>query len=773
MRAGKTRKILAIALALGATSFGLVAASTPAAAPAAPSCPTGYMCQAMPSPSTGVVQIGPVTALDPPGAGTESVFIKLYDFPPGDPDVEVYLCANPGGGTTLTTPPVCATGQGNVDNNGFDAAVNLPIYPVSTPPSASAPPGTSAYSEPIPEVQANSGSAGIPGYIPPSGESDQSFFCDANDPCSIDITDSSINDSRTPSSANSVVTPLQYAPSSDGCPQSTFINTESEFGIDLLMPVLSRLACVAGASPAVALNTATDGVHALTDLANPQSGIQIAFTDDPEAPDQQAIITKNHFALIPIGLTANAIAFLSQLHSPTDGRSFPQSGLDLTPTMVAGLITDDPLWPGASGTDNSAPCVGASQYEKGCMSLAPCYGTGEKTDTCSLYLQLNFVDGYLQFGQNTAVDRSDPSGSTDQLFSWLCTAPTVPINLGGTTKPTETETAAQVIVASLNAQDTQPTLKSCPITDTFPYFKGISNVITAAQPNQQALKVFNGVYGANANTNAANAGFAPMNWATSYYYGMSVASLQNAAGSFVSPSAASLDAAVNDATTNPDGSLTFHNLASDPAAYPMASMFYAAVPTTPVPGGTATSEKLMLNQLLALTGGADTSDLPTGFVPLPAALYTEARADIVKDIVAAPATSTGGGGSSSSSSGGSTSGSGSSNSGGSSSAGSGSTTALPTYNFNSGSAVVLPIVAARGTLAVQAATSAKPVHPSGPLLGPALPGFTLLASRQQLLFPGSQMVALVTTAVGALLLMAVLLRRRVRGKASLAAASEE
>jgi hypothetical protein len=764
----RARKYLAIALALCAASFGMVLASAPAAAPAAPTCPAGYMCQQMPSPSTGVVEIGPVTALDPPGAGTESVYIKLSDFAPGDPDVEVYLCANPGGGTTVTATPLCATGQGNVDNNGFDAAVNLPIYPVSTPPSASAPPGTSSYSEPIPEVQSGSGSSGIPAYNPPSVSSTQSFFCDANDPCSIDIVDSSINDSQVPSAANTVVTPLQYAPSSNGCPQSTFINTESEFGIDLLMPVLSRLACVAGASPAVALNTATDGLHALTDLANSQSGISVAFTDDPESPDQQAIISKNHFALIPIGLTANVIAFLAQLHSPADGRSFPQSALDLTPAMVAGLITDDPLWPGASGTDNAAACIGASQYEAGCMSLAPCYGTGQKTDTCSLYLQLNFVDGYLQFGQNTAVDRSDPSGSTDQLFTWLCNAPNVPINLGGTTEPTETSTAAQVLVSSLNAQDTQPPLTSCPITDTFPFFKGISNVITAAQPNQQALKVFNGVYGANANTNAANAGFAPMNWATSYYYGMSVASLQNAAGSFVSPSAASLDAAASDATTNPDGSLTFHNEASDPAAYPMASMFYAAVPTTPVPGGTATSLKLMLDQLLSLTGGADTSDLPTGFVPLPSGLYTEAHADIAKDIVAEPAPPNSGGGSSG--------GSGSSKSSASSSAGSQSTvnTVLPTYSFSPGASVVLPLFAARGPFPVAAtAAAASGDHHDGPLLGPALPGFTLLASRQQLLFPGSQMVAMATTAFGVLLLMAALLRRRVRGKPPLAAASIE
>ena len=36
----------------------------------------------------------------------------------------------------------------------------------------------------------------------------------------------------------------------------------------------------------------------------------------------------------------------------------------------------------------------------------------------------------------------------------------------------------------------------------------------------------------------------------------------------------------------------------------------------------------MLTQILNLTGGADTSDLPAGFVPLPSSLYQEAQADI-------------------------------------------------------------------------------------------------------------------------------------------------
>ena len=86
----------------------------------------------------------------------------------------------------------------------------------------------------------------------------------------------------------------------------------------------------------------------------------------------------------------------------------------------------------------------------------------------------------------------------------------------------------------------------------------------------------------NTISDASRAGFAPMNWAESLYYGLNAAQLENAAGDFVAPTAASIDAAVSDATANPDGSLAFSYTKADAAAYPMPSVVYAAVPTTPM-----------------------------------------------------------------------------------------------------------------------------------------------------------------------------------------------
>jgi hypothetical protein len=60
-----------------------------------------------------------------------------------------------------------------------------------------------------------------------------------------------------------------------------------------------------------------------------------------------------------------------------------------------------------------------------------------------------------------------------------------------------------------------------------------------------------------------------------------VAALQNAAGNFVTPTAISLDAALSVATTNPDGSLTPDYSSTNPDAYPMPDVIYAAVSTDP------------------------------------------------------------------------------------------------------------------------------------------------------------------------------------------------
>ena len=56
------------------------------------------------------------------------------------------------------------------------------------------------------------------------------------------------------------------------------------------------------------------------------------------------------------------------------------------------------------------------------------------------------------------------------------------------------------------------------------------------------------------------AGFGAMDWSEASYYGLNAANLQNADQQFVSPSQSSIDAALGDATTLPDGVISYLSL---------------------------------------------------------------------------------------------------------------------------------------------------------------------------------------------------------------------
>jgi hypothetical protein len=120
------------------------------------------------------------------------------------------------------------------------------------------------------------------------------------------------------------------------------------------------------------------------------------------------------------------------------------------------------------------------------------------------------------------------------------------------------------------------------------------------------------------------------------FYGLYPAELQNGAGQFVLPSQASVDAALNDASTNPDGTInpSFTNT-SDASAYPLPMVTYALVSTSPQPPGQGSELRGLLTNLVnySHTSGAGTTNpLPPGYYPLPDNMYQQALADITKDV---------------------------------------------------------------------------------------------------------------------------------------------
>jgi hypothetical protein len=132
--------------------------------------------------------------------------------------------------------------------------------------------------------------------------------------------------------------------------------------------------------------------------------------------------------------------------------------------------------------------------------------------------------------------------------------------------------------------------------------------------------------------------FSAMDSSQADFFGLLPASLENAAGQFVSPNQTSIDAALSVATANPDGTVVpdFRNK-NESAAYPMPMVTYALVSTAPQP--TAAQAQQLTDLLTNLVdysyaGGVGYSvPLPAGYVPLTDTLYKDAIADIAADIV--------------------------------------------------------------------------------------------------------------------------------------------
>ena len=544
----------------------------------APACPALYVCTTIPSSAGstgGVVQAGPTQNL----GDTQWVYVNLYQFTPGT-SVEVAYCTD--------TEPLTA-GSPLCVSSGYVLSAN-PAPEYSTQILSD---GTQALSFQVLDI--DSSNDPFRGQEPGNANVTGTFYCNSTSPCSLDVIDSGVNGlgEKTASPDNTAVFPIGFAQPFSGCGgTSASVTTESEYGIEFLLPVASAAAC-AGPDPTLAFNTAQDGLGAVQSLAD--GSAQVAFTDNPESQQQQQVLTGGNYKLIPVALSANVVGFKAEQGS--GGVLYPVSTYDLTPTMAAGLLT------GIYETPQSADEVQCSQ-SLGCPSFggtvctkragvttctpAPCpyHPSDQKKNqvgACSLYAELNF-DNFVISQQNESFVRSDDAGSIGLAFEWLCHAPVVPVTVdipeaSGTpyvATYSDNMTAAQLIQDGFGTPSAP--LKSCPNVDQYPPEPLGSTVVYTGyeDPNEQDLKMLSyvepGLQGGN-----PTAAFASMNWSEALYYGLQIASLENGGGAFVTPSPTTLDAAVNDASTNPDGTLALNYSASDPNAYPMTSVIYAAV----------------------------------------------------------------------------------------------------------------------------------------------------------------------------------------------------
>ena len=249
----------------------------------APPCPTGWSCLPMPCPTPshcGIVEAGPTSNLGP----GQWVYLKLYGFTPGQ-SVHYFYCQDSG---TATPSPVCA----------YDTAQ----MPYPTPIVQSGSDGTSQFAFQTVLADSSGGPSSALHGVNELTNATQSFWCDTtgSNNCSIDVVDPALTGATTPvpQASDTLVLPISFSPPTGICSSATQVQSEGEFGADILLSATDPLTCAKnGATATIPFNTSLDGLAGLNALK--AGSIQMAFTDDPQAASQQAIIKDQGFLLIP------------------------------------------------------------------------------------------------------------------------------------------------------------------------------------------------------------------------------------------------------------------------------------------------------------------------------------------------------------------------------------------------------------------------------------------------------------------------------------------
>jgi hypothetical protein len=693
---------------LQASATGANLSTAQLGAAGAPPCPVGWTCQAMPCHSganCGVVEAGPTSDLGP----NQWVYLNFYGLP--NPEaVVLYYCQDLG---SLATSPLCSH-------------VSTQTQPQPVVSVVSQPDGRSSISYQAAEVDALGGPCtGIPGQVPDGtqtpSECDAShptipeFFCDTSgsNNCAIDLTvpGASSPPSRTPNAQNTLVIPVSFSSSTGACASAHQVLSESEFGFGQLLKVTDQTACQQS-DAWIPFNTEIDGLSALQALD--QGTIQMAFTDDPQALSQQAIIKKDNLLVIPVAFSANVIGDHAEMQSPI----VPQTGLKLTANLAAGIL----------GGLYSAP----SNSE-----VSDC-GQGGSTFACEVMDTLNALSGYRGAQGYSSYLRSDASGTTDQLLAWICGMKPEIATLSALTL-SESQAPEDVLINALFYAGGAPT--GCLNTDQLPPF--ISQLGSASEystPSQQALKLAQTIVPPGS-ASSPTAGFAPMNWAESSYFGLDPVLLQNAAGQFVAPTSTSVMSGLADGSwSHAIWTPSFTN-SSDSAAYPMPTVFYAVVPRSSISASDKQGIQSSLNSILAITSSSN-AVLPQGLLPLSSEVATTAKDEVANGVGNASYVVPSIGQTASTS--GSTS-------------GSGSGSDYSNFSFGSGFSFSSGALASGSNSSTTTASAGKVVIPSSsPTYGP----ITLTASESRLLLPGTISLGGLLALVGVAMMASSGLARR-------------
>ena len=592
----------------------------------------------------------------------EYLFIKARNFDPTG-SMRVAICAT----DSSATDPSCLNGVW--ENNDW-----TPIHvPVTADPTSQ---NLTEVAYPAFVDPANQGNTPIPAHdIVNTEGSVKGFYCDAADPCSMVVTEepgqgNNVGNGPLVSASNSAVVPLSFSNSSAGCPSSApSLNTDSSFSLEHFIPAAIDATC-SGTAGVVAQNTTTNNQEVISDFA--AGGADLAFTDDPSDPSALAELQGKGYSLIPIAVSGTAVSFLAG--DSKGGLSFPIANYNLTPNMVAGLITSLYQSPkGSTEIVDGKPKIELSDNlipPLVCADLTGCQVKKPKGQTIVNELNYNAFDllnpvssGVIAPTSFGSFMSNVSSGSSYQVTDWLCNAPNTPysvsVNEVGQSSPvsvpvTDPNVASSTLTTAPIGSSIWPppqggawVFPTCQGYSTFPALSATANNYSeGSSPAFQAKSMRSWAYGGTSlpqppNPQSPLAAFGVMDSSEASFYGLSTANMQNAAGKFVAPDPASLEAAADDLTpcasgdlTCPAGTYAVNYDNTDPSAYPMPDITYAVVPTAAQPYSTATAMKDLLTNLVTYS---HTAALPAGYAPLPTGMYHTALSEISNDVASLPA----------------------------------------------------------------------------------------------------------------------------------------
>ncbi len=253
------------------------------------------------------------------------------------------------------------------------------------------------------------------------------FYCSTSgNPCALEVVEGTVG--TTPAATNTAIIPVTFRPSTPaGCnPLTQPVATEDAWTMQRLIPIVNEVTC-AGSPPLLDFDTSVQSDTIGSDLV--AGNAQIGFTDDPQDPATQQAVHSGEFALIPVALSATVDAFTFSVtnRNVPGGVDIPVTSLNLTPNLVAGLLTG--AYVSANGIVFGNPPQVSDEVP---ASFYP--GVCAVGFTCPLLVALNPTPTNVQLYnvQVASEPYSASSGTVREALTWLCDTPNVPMTIAGT-----------------------------------------------------------------------------------------------------------------------------------------------------------------------------------------------------------------------------------------------------------------------------------------------------------------------------------------------------